>query len=267
VSTSDDRALAAKLAKASRGGLISLAEGAAALSVPRSGAALQFSRLARRGWLQRVRRGLYLVRPIDVAPDQHAMPEDPWVLAHEVFSPCYIGGWSAAEHWGLTEQLFRSTLVVTGATARLTNVTLAGHTFRIFRLPRGRLSAGVSQVWRGTARVHVSGLERTLIDGLRNPELLGGIRHVAQIMEAYGAHKEHNFARLLTVANSAASGAAWKRLGFLSERIWPDEPHVTDAARRHLTAGNAWLDPAVKHKGKLATRWHLWMNAHPTESS
>ena len=34
-----------------------------------------------------------------------------WPLV--VFEPCYIGGWSACEHWGLTQQLFRDVLVVT----------------------------------------------------------------------------------------------------------------------------------------------------------
>jgi hypothetical protein len=31
-----------------------------------------------------------------------------WLVAHKLFSPCYIGGWIAAHHWGLTEQIFNS---------------------------------------------------------------------------------------------------------------------------------------------------------------
>ena len=32
--------------------------------------------------------------------------EDPLVIAEKLFSPCYVGGWSAAEYWGITEQIF-----------------------------------------------------------------------------------------------------------------------------------------------------------------
>lgn len=34
-------------------------------------------------------------------------------MAAKVFEPCYIGDWSAAECWDLTEQVFREVVVVT----------------------------------------------------------------------------------------------------------------------------------------------------------
>lgn len=70
-------------------------------------------RSAFHGWPRRVRRGLYLVLPLEAQSDRAITVEDPWILADELFSPCYIGGWSAAQHWGLTEQIFRSVFVVT----------------------------------------------------------------------------------------------------------------------------------------------------------
>jgi predicted transcriptional regulator of viral defense system len=255
----------ATLARAAKGGVITLPAATRALGVSRPQAVLQFRRLVRQGWLQRLRRGLYLVRPLNSAPDQTAIPEDPWVLAREVFSPCYIGGWSAAEHWELTEQLFRSTLVVTATLARTTEVRIGGHDFRVFRIPRGRLDAGVVKVWRGPERVGISGLERTIVDGLRNPEIVGGGRHLVQILRAYGEDKRHDFARLLDVAREAASGAAWKRLGFIAEHVWPNEATVVAAARRHMTTGYARLDPGVRQRGKLAKRWRLWINIAPSE--
>ena len=39
--------------------------------------------------------------------------EDPWVIAAQLYGPCYIGGWSAAEYWDLTEQIFRTVVVMT----------------------------------------------------------------------------------------------------------------------------------------------------------
>lgn len=261
----EDRTIVSTLARTARGGIISLPAAAKAMGLPRPKAALQLRRIIRQGWLQRVRRGLYLVRPLNAASDQAAIPEDPWVLAREIFSPCYIGGWSAAEHWGLTEQLFRSTMVVTAALARTTEVRIGGHDFRVFRLPRARLGAGVVKVWRGAERLDVSGLERTILDGLRNPELVGGGRHLIEILRAYGEHERRDFARLLDVARPVASGAAWKRLGFLAEHLWPNETALTKDAKRHLTAGYSRLDPGVARRGKLVKRWRLWINIAASE--
>lgn len=257
--------LVSALARASKGGVVSLPAAAQALGIAGPKAAVQLQRLARLGWLQPLRRGLYLVRPLGAAPDQDAVPEDPWVLAREVFSPCYIGGWSAAEHWELTEQLFASTLVVTAAPARQTDVRIAGHSFRLYRIPRGRLGAGVVSVWRGPERVDISGLERTVIDGLRNPALLGGGRHLIQILKAYAEHDQHDYDRLLAIGRDEASGAAWKRLGFLAEQLWPAEPKVIDAARHRLTAGYSRLDPSVQRRGRLVKRWRLWINIAAAE--
>ena len=70
--------------------------------------------LAGSGWLARVRRGWYIGVPIEAsAPGEWR--EDPWVVATTLFSPGYIGGWSAVEHWGLTDQIFNVIYVVAGA--------------------------------------------------------------------------------------------------------------------------------------------------------
>jgi predicted ABC-type ATPase/predicted transcriptional regulator of viral defense system len=255
-----ERALIAKLARASKSGVISVIAAARALDSTESSTAIRMARLTRRGWLRRVRRGLYLILPLETEPGHHATAEDPWVLAQQLFEPCYIGGWSAAEHWNLTEQLFRSTLVVTSASVRATNVERLGHAFRLFRAPRARLAAGVAMEWRGKERVAVSGLERTVIDCLRNPELCGGARHLAQILQAYGESPKHDFARLVEIGRHVGLGATWKRLGYLAERLWPNETALLSAARRHVSAGNARLDPSVHRTGRLVTKWRLFVN-------
>ena len=43
--------------------------------------------------------------------------EDPWILVPALFDPAYIGGRTAAEHWDLTEQIFRDIVVYTHAGA------------------------------------------------------------------------------------------------------------------------------------------------------
>lgn len=255
-----DKAAIAALARAAKTGLITVEAAARALRISPAAASTRLARLVRSGWAERVRRGLYLILPLEATPGQKVTSEDPWVLARELFSPCYIGGWSAAEHWGLTEQLFRSTLVITGAPIRRRDASFLGNDFRLYLVHPNRLSEGVVSVWRGSERVAVSGPERTLVDCLGAPELCGGVRHLAQLLREYGDSDRKNVPRLITIAEKCASGAAWKRLGYLAELLWPAETDIPAAALKHLSAGNARLDPAVRQRGRLRKRWRLWVN-------
>ena len=254
-----DRAVVAKLARAAHAGLISVAGAAEVLSLSRRAAALKLAALTRAGWLLRARHGLYLVLPLEADPGKPIVAEDPWVLAQEALSPCYIGGWSAAEHWELTEQLFRSTLVVTAAHVRTRSLRLLGQEFSLFRVPRARI-AGVVPVWRGSERVLISDRERTIVDGLRHPALCGGIRHLTDILREYGHSRDCNLDKLATVAREVGNGAVWKRLGYLAEVLWPEAEALRTEAKRHLTTGYVKLDPDVRGRGHLVRRWGLWIN-------
>ena len=59
---------------------------------------------ASRGWLTRIKKGLFITVPLG-AINPTERKEDPWIVATIVFEPCYIGGWSACEHLGLTDQI------------------------------------------------------------------------------------------------------------------------------------------------------------------
>lgn len=262
--SSTPRETVAKLARAAKSGLISVPEASAVLNSPRRATALKLAALVRKGWLARVRRGLYLVLPLEAEPGRPVTPDDPWVLAREAFSPCYIGGWSAAEYWGLTEQLFRSTLVVTSANIRTRSVELLGQEFRLFRVPKSRI-VGTTSVWRRAERVRVSDRERTIIDCLRHPELCGGVRHLADMLREYRAGHDYDAKRLIDTAQAAANGAAWKRLGYLAEHLWPKDSTTRDEARRHVTSGAVRLDPNVRRRGSLVRRWALWVNVDIAE--
>jgi predicted transcriptional regulator of viral defense system len=260
------RFVLAKLSRAAKSGLISVPDAAEELHISTKEAALRLASLVRGGWAKRIRRGLYMILPSDVEPGQMAAPEDSWILAVEAFSPCYIGGWTAAEHWGLTEQMFRSTLVVTGAPIRSTSILLANYEFRLFKVPVSRLS-GTVPIWRGSTTVPVSSKERTIVDGLRTPQLCGGIRHLAHMMNVYWELPDRDIETLLKIAVASANGAAWKRLGYLSELLWPGSAKVQEVAKGHISAGYSSLDPEIEPKGKLMRRWNLRINtAVPRDS-
>lgn len=254
----NDRSVIARLARQSRGGVIDLPAAATALNLKPRETSIRLSRLLRKGWLKRAKRGLYFVLPLEAELGKPTVPEDPWVVAESAFTPCYIGGWSAAEYWGLTEQIFRATLVVTAAPVRSKTEQLLGQDFRLFKLPAKRIDVQTT-VWRGSFRIKVSSRERTIIDGLRNPEICGGIRFLSSMIKEYMSSPNPNPLELQREAEAAKSGAVWKRLGFLADQLKFDK-NIIDLASKHITKGNVKLDPTVNIKGKLVRKWGMWIN-------
>ena len=261
--TEDARDRLRRLARGSRGGLLTTARAAELLGVPTAKAPLVLGRLVRRGWLARVRRGLYLVVPLE-ADHEMAAVDDPWVLARELFSPCYIGGWTAAEHWGLTEQLFRSTFVVTAASARSSTPAFLGSEFHLVRSSSSRV-ASVPPIWRGREKVAVSDRERTISDALAAPGWVGGVRHLAEILRAYRSSAEWSAERLVARVAEPGSRAALKRLGYLTETLLGGDSHIVEHALAGRTAGVIRLDPGIPGRGRLSTRWRLWKNVELDE--
>jgi predicted transcriptional regulator of viral defense system len=237
-------------------GVISVDEAADILGVSSVEAAKMLSRWSRKGWLSRVRRGFYIPIPIESRTADVPL-EDPWLIAARLYNPCYIGGWSAAEYWNLTEQIFRTVIVLTTKKPRDRSPILKGTNFML-RTISEKTMFGLKPAWRGRAKVSVSDPSRTMIDILSDPRLGGGIRPTADILNNYLKSEYKNLARLIEYAERLNNGAVFKRLGFLLEKAAPDEVEQIVACQKKLTAGNTKLDPQLA-ADKLVTRWKLWI--------
>ena len=68
--------------------------------------------MVQKGWMSRIRQGLYVSVSLESRTSNVSL-EDPWLIADRLFSPCYICGWSTAEYFELTEQIFSTIVVMT----------------------------------------------------------------------------------------------------------------------------------------------------------
>jgi predicted transcriptional regulator of viral defense system len=214
--------------------------------------------LARRGWLSRVRRGLYVAVPLDTrSPGDWT--EDAWVVAERTFSPCYIGGWSACQHWGLTEQVFRTVLVVTAKKVRHRDQVMQGMPYRLIVRSEEKFF-GLTTVWRDQVRVSVSDPTRTIIDVLDDPPLGGGMRNVADVVHEYLTGELRDDALLVEYGDRLGNRAIFKRLGFLLEHLGVDAHELLPACRERRSAGLVALDPSVEARGRIVRRWGIRAN-------
>jgi predicted transcriptional regulator of viral defense system len=239
-------------------GAFDVSEASRILGVGREEAGQLLGYLARRGWLSRVRRGLYVAVPLDARHSGEWL-EDPWVVADRLFGPCYIGGWSACEHWDLTEQVFRTLLVVTARRVRRRDEVIQGIPFHLTVRSENALFGTVS-VWRGRSKVTVSDPSRTVVDVLDDPGLGGGIRTVADIVSEY-LRNEHRDDRLLVdYGDRLGNRAVFKRLGYILEHRRSEAPELVEACLSRRSSGLAKLDPAADGPGRIVRRWGLRVN-------
>ncbi len=185
--------------------------------------------------------------------------EDSWVVAGRVFDPCYIGGWTACEHWDLTEQLFRTVLVVTAKKVRDREPVIQGLSYRVTVRSVNKLF-GTSPVWRDQVRVQVSDPSRTMVDLLDDPTLGGGMRMVADILYEYFRSERRNDNLLVEYGERLGNRAVFKRLGFLLEHLGVDSPELVEACRDRRSSGLVALDPSVDVRGRIVRRWGLRVN-------
>jgi len=224
------------------------------LGLGRREAAKILSRWHSQGWLRRVGHGIYAPVPLDLASSEQVVA-DPWVLVPALFSPCYVGGWTAAHHWELTEQLFQDISVFTTRRVAQRNITAQGARFLVHRTTSKRLF-GLKTLWRGSMKVQISDVARTLIDMIALPESGGGIDQVSDCVNTYLRGKRVERELLIRYGEGYENGAIFKRLGFLADTFGDRE--LASACRARLTQGYARLDPSLSNS-RLITAWRLWI--------
>lgn len=244
------------------GDLVRIADAVRALGVSRAQAAKHLSRWAGQGWLRRVGPGAYVAVPLQLL-DAEEVLEDPWILVPVLFAPAYVGGRTAAEHWDLTEQIFRDIVVFTVRPVRHRSLKRHNALFTLKQI-REQVIFGTRTVWRGRTKVAVSDVHRTIVDMLADPHVGGGIQHVADCLGEYLRRRDSDPGRLIEYADRLGNGAVFKRLGFLVEHN-PRGDRLVEAAKARLTKGHAKLDPSLECP-RLVTRWRLripdtWLEA------
>ncbi|MEO8402201.1 MAG: type IV toxin-antitoxin system AbiEi family antitoxin [Gammaproteobacteria bacterium] len=233
---------------------ITIEEAAIILRMPKNEAAKLMSRWVEQGRIVRIKRGLYL----SIKPEERTLSvRDSWVIATKIYSPCYIGALSAAEHWGLTNQKFSGIQVLSTQKPRNRNLSINNIPFSIRTISQHAMF-GLESITHQQEDVFVSNPSRTIIDFLVDPQLGGGIYHVMDIFNKYLKSEHRNVELLFAYAKKVLIGAVLKRLGFLSERCQSGEFGIIDYCHLLKNSGYVKLDPKLGGN-KLLTRWGLWV--------
>jgi predicted transcriptional regulator of viral defense system len=219
-------------------------------------------KLVDRGVASRLKPGLYVLVPFELGRERQ-YPGNPLVVSREIMhgEDYYLSHATAMEIHGMTTQPQLVVMVSTPACRR--SVTALSVEFRFVRCQRRHLF-GLTEHWvTKQEKVHVSDLERTIIDGLKQPEHCGGLTEVAKGL--WMRRQDMNVDGLVQYAKRIGVAALVRRLGFLLETYEMAAAPILDRLRNGLTSTYVRLDPVLPAEGKRLRRWRLQLNVDPEE--
>ena len=219
--------------------------------------------LRRNDWIVPLRRGLYaLSSPVPGVAAAHEFE-----VAMALVKPAAISHWSALNYHDLTEQIPRHVFVLTTTDVSVPRKQASdsvrgrggypvnGTVYRFVQVQPKRYF-GTERVWVGDARVSMTDLERTLLDGLAMPQHCGGFGEViyafAEAMERLDPERIAKYAQRL-------GPAVAKRLGWVLEQQGYKAPQLEELAAFPIK-GHRKLDPTGPRKGAYNNRWMLQEN-------
>lgn len=214
--------------------------------------------LTRKGALQRVKSGVFLVRPFRSLLRPTSMSAVAQAAALLQSEPYYLGGAWAFTFHRLTEQQ-QVSLLDAFVTRRRPSRELGGAHVVFHPIPPRLLKYGIEEAPIEGMRARVSDVERTLLDALDHPDVVGGLDRAVEL--AAGALPRIDQARLVEYAVRGSRTSTCQRLGVLLERSGTPARRLTplhDKAGR--TRSLLSLTPGAPRRGPVNRRWNVVEN-------
>lgn len=177
--------------------------------------------LAKAGWIEILKRGVYLTRSRLYSEEAPA-----YAVAAALVNPIAISHWSACAYHGITTQ--SPTVVQASSPAKVITPemrtgkarsprgravwTVAGYDFEFIHI-RPHAFWGFHKIWVNSwLQVNMTDFERTALDLFIRPDIFGGLSASMELLEA--ANERLDIPRLVDYALKYGTGSVIKRLGW-----------------------------------------------------
>jgi predicted transcriptional regulator of viral defense system len=154
-------------------------------------------------------------------------------------------------------------VVFFSSTKRIRSRTIHGTEFRFVLIKREHFF-GTTKHWATKQEsVDVSDPERTILDGLRQPEYCGGVTEVAQGL--WMRREDIQVSKLVDYTLRLGVGAVVRRIGYLLELYELAPARELERMLKALTPTYVPLDPLLPKEGPHLRRWRIQVNIPPEE--
>ena len=214
--------------------------------------------LVRKGLLERIAPGVYLIHPFRSLSRPRAV--SPQIVASVLLAeePHFLGGWWAFTLHRLTQQVYGSILdAYVTRERRPRRLRTARLVFHV--LPESAFRYGISTVAIEDMDVRVSDAERTVLDALDYPRTFGDVREALQMVTPALDRVDHK--QLVAYAARGSHPSTCQRLGVLLERGGATAHALAPLARRiRETASLLSMLPDAPRTGPVNPRWRVVEN-------
>lgn len=212
--------------------------------------------------LTRLKPGLFILIPFELG-NTGEYAGNPLIVARELVNggDYYLSHGTAMEIHGMVTQPQFVVHITTPQKRR--PIHIMGTEFR-FILCKRESFFGLANHWVDKQeKVMLSDLERTIVDGLRQPEYCGGITEVAKGI--WMRREAIRTGSLIEYAIRINTGAVIRRLGYILELYGIGTQEDRKILLDHITNTYMRLDPILPAEGKFIRKWRLQLNVTPDE--
>ncbi len=234
----------------------------------RAPASKALAQLINHGVVTRLKSGVFRIVPFELGFESEYLG-NPYVVGRELIlagrkktkAPYYLSYSSAFDmHQLVTQPQF---VIYVSSPKMIRPRTIQGTEFR-FVCCKEKDVFGITELWIDkNEKVRVSDLERTLIDGLKEPSYCGGFSEVAKAFlikrQAVDPQKLVDYSIKLGV------GAVIRRLGYLMELYKIGSRIHWEFLQTKLTNTYQLLDPELPPTGPYIAKWRINANITPEE--
>jgi predicted transcriptional regulator of viral defense system len=229
----------------------------------RAPASKVLSQLIHNGVATRLKSGVFRLVPFELGFEREYLG-NPYIVARELIQgghrgikeEYYLSHGSAFDlHQMVTQPQF---IVYVSSPRMMRSRVIQGAEFRFVRCKVNDLF-GITEMWVDkNEKILVSDLERTLLDGLKQPAYCSGLSEVAKGFSM--KHQQIDPQKLIDYAVKLNVGAVNRRLGFLMELYNIGSRIHWDYLKTTLTPTYQLLDPDLPAEGHHIAKWRLRLN-------
>jgi len=204
--------------------------------------------LRRKGFLQKIRQGVYAIVPPDMIGKKYF--PDKFLIAGNIKRDYCISYHSALELHGLAESIFNTVYI----TLRdyLQTLEYQGITYDFVST---KYFFGINEIYYKSTKLKVSNIEKTVLDCIRRIEYAGGLEELSKSLSSVPSF---NYSKLWDYLKKFDEGILYHKTGFIFESLTEDISPPKD----FLNKNNKKIGKKVYYLDKNKTcmlnkRWNL----------
>ena len=163
----------------------------------------QLNRLMKKGLIRRIRKDIYSA----INPTTGLIVANPYQIACAITNTAYISHHSAFEYYGLSNQVYE---VYVSSETKFNHFEFGGI---VYKFVQSRMQEGVVEA-KKTIGVRITDLERTVIDGIRDLNRIGGLEELLACLQAVPFLDEQKLMQYLKKYNTQS---LYQKAGYLFE--------------------------------------------------